>query len=118
MRLVQSITSEQFTPEVVESDVPVVVDFYATWCPPCRALAPILDELAVELAGQVKFVKVNVDEEVMLANRYRINAVPTLLVLHAGRLVDQWAGLQSAPALRERLATIAGRAVEGTVPPK
>lgn len=118
MRLVQPITSDQFTHEVVQSDVPVVVDFFATWCPPCRALAPILDELAVEMAGQVKFVKVNVDEEGMLANRYRINAVPALLVFQAGRLVDQLAGLQSAPALRQRLSAITARVVPGVVQPK
>lgn len=85
-------TAENWQREVEESEVPVLVDFTAAWCPPCRALAPTIDALAVDLAGRVKVVTVDVDAEPALAERYRVQAMPTLLVLDHGRVVEQRIG--------------------------
>ena len=76
MSQVLPVDQQQFSSEVVASDLPVVGDFYADWCPPCRMLAPILDRLASEFAGQIKFVKVNSDAEPELAERYQVTGFP------------------------------------------
>lgn len=106
MSQIPQLTSEQFSREVLLSAQPVVVDFFGTWCPPCRALAPILDTLAGAFVGQVKVVKVNVDEEPELAERYQIRTVPTLLYFAAGRLVDRTVGLLSLSVLRGKLSRL------------
>jgi len=87
--------------EVVEAtDLPVVVDMWAPWCGPCRMVSPELERVARELAGQVKLVKVNVDESPRLQQRFGVQAVPTLLVLRRGKVAAQRAGAAPAPALR------------------
>jgi thioredoxin 1 len=92
MSHVLQITSSQFSSEVLQSQVPVLVDFYATWCPPCRALAPHLDRLATDFADCAKVLKVNVDEEPRLAAQYRIQGVPTLILFSGGQPVRQMTG--------------------------
>jgi thioredoxin 1 len=103
MNNVTEISGENFAMEVLNATTPLLVDFYAPWCGPCKMIAPILDGLAGEFAGRVKIVKVNVDAEPELAERYRITSVPTLLLFHKGRVVESFIGLVSAPTLRSRL---------------
>ncbi len=105
---VQLITQAQFETEVAQSDRPVVVDVYAPWCGPCRRLSPLLDELAGSLTNKVKFVKVNLDEAAALAQRFGVQAVPTLLFFKDGQLLDSLAGLPSREILTARLDSFVG----------
>jgi thioredoxin 1 len=95
-----ALTQENFAGEVLESLTPVLVDFWAEWCGPCKMIAPILDELADEYDGRVKFVKVNIDEQQGLAAEYGIRAIPTLLVFDKGQVADQIVGLRSKRDLK------------------
>ena len=95
-----ALTKENFANEVLQSLTPVLVDFWAEWCGPCKAIAPILDELADEYDGRVKFVKVNIDEQQGLATEYGIRAIPTLLVFDKGQVADQIVGLRSKRDLK------------------
>jgi thioredoxin 1 len=104
---VKRIGPDQFQSEVERAAKPVMVDFYATWCGPCRMLAPRVDELAGRLGGRIKFVKVNVDEAPALAQRFQIEGIPTLLFFKNGRLVDRLVGLPSTDALQTRLESLA-----------
>ncbi|MCL4129925.1 UNVERIFIED_CONTAM: hypothetical protein GTU68_016559 [Idotea baltica] len=103
MSQVLQVDQQQFKTEVLASKVPVVVDFYATWCPPCKALGPILDRLAEEFAGQIKFVKVNSDEEHSLASHYEVTGLPTLVFMDDGENVGQIVGMPQEAAFREQL---------------
>jgi len=100
MSQVIHVDESNFPSVVVESDIPVVLDFYAPWCGPCRRLAPELDKLAVEFAGSVKIVKVNVDENSKLADAYQVRGLPTILFMKDGEVVDHHAGLLSLAQLR------------------
>lgn len=88
-----TLTKYNFTDEVIEADVPVLVDFWATWCGPCRMIAPIIEDLATELYGKVKVGKVNVDEEMELAVKYQVESIPTLLLFKDGKVVNKLIGL-------------------------
>ena len=86
------LTKENFETEVLKSDIPVLVDFWATWCGPCMMLSPVIAELAEELEGKVKVGKVNVDEQNELALQYRVASIPTLLLFKNGELVKTSVG--------------------------
>jgi thioredoxin 1 len=101
--MTQQVNTATFEQQVLKSEVPVLVDFYATWCPPCQALAPRVDELAAELGGRAGVVKVNVDDDGDLASRYRITSVPTLILFDQGEQVGRWVGLQSKATLQAAL---------------
>jgi thioredoxin len=95
-----SLTQENFAAEVLQAASPVLVDFWAEWCGPCKMLAPILDELAAEYDGRVKIAKVNIDEQQSIAADYGIRAVPTLLLFSKGQVADQLVGLRSKRDLK------------------
>ena len=99
------ITDSDFVTEVLESPVPVLVDFWAPWCGPCKMISPIVDQIAVELAGQAKVCKVNVDEDSTqeLCNRFNIRSIPTLMFFRGGELVDTVVGATSKENLVARL---------------
>lgn len=86
------LDSNNFEEEVINSDVPVLVDFWAAWCAPCRMIAPIIDQLADEFDGKAKIAKLNVDEQGELAGRYKVMSIPTLILFKDGEIVDQIMG--------------------------
>jgi len=86
------ITKENFNSEVLKSDVPVLIDFWAPWCGPCRALSPLIDEIAEEANGKFKVGKVNVDEQPELASKFSVMSIPTLVVMKNGELVNKTVG--------------------------
>ena len=98
-KYVSEVTDATFEAEVLKSDVPVVLDFWAEWCPPCRALAPTFEELAERYAGQAKFVKLNVDENQSVPQRFGIKGIPTLVFFDGGREVERIVGASSKAAL-------------------
>ncbi len=102
-----TIDEANFDKEVVKSQQPVLVDFWAEWCGPCKMIAPILDEIAKEKAGAVKVGKVNVDENQSLSMRYNVRAIPTLLFFKDGQLRDQVTGMTSKKDLLNRLESLA-----------
>ncbi len=112
----KQLTERDFAPTVLHADRPVLVDFHATWCGPCRMLAPVLEQLAQEFAGRIRFAKMDVDQAPELAARYQITGVPTLLLFQNGRVVDQIVGLAPLGALRARLARVAGPAPAEAAP--
>ncbi len=98
-----TLTQENFATEVLQSSAPVVVDFWAEWCGPCKMLAPILNELAEDYTGRIKIAKVNIDEHQELASQYGIQSIPTLLVFRQGQVTDQIVGLRSKRELKTKL---------------
>ena len=100
---ITQLSRENWAAEVAGSPIPVLVDFWAEWCGPCRAIAPALQELSVELAGRLKIAKVNVDEQPDLAGEFGIRSIPTLLLFKGGVVQQQLVGAMSKAALKTRL---------------
>ena len=103
-----NINEESFERAVVQSPVPVLVDFWAPWCGPCKMIAPLLDEIARENAGTLRVTKVNVDDNPSLAAKFGVRCVPTLLVFSDGRLKDTVVGVTSKHNLLSKIAALAG----------
>jgi len=97
------ITNDNWQSEVIASDIPVLVDFWAEWCGPCKAIAPVLDEIAGEVAGKMKIAKVNVDENQQIAGQFGIRSIPTLLVFKGGVVEEQMVGAMNKAALTAKL---------------
>jgi thioredoxin len=99
----QPVTDATFAQDVEGSPVPVLVDAWAPWCGPCHMIAPIIDQLAAELAGRVRVVKLNVDDNPRTAARFDLRSIPTLLVLKGGREIDRLVGVQPKQEIARRL---------------
>ncbi len=106
--LISSLTQDNFEKEVLQSATPVLVDFWAEWCGPCKMIAPLLDELADEYDGKVKIGKVNIDEQQALATKYGIRAIPTLLLINKGQVAEQMVGAKSKRDLKASFDRVAG----------
>ena len=105
--LIVTLTQENFAQQVLQSPAPVLVDFWAEWCGPCKMIAPVLDELADEYDGKIKIGKVNIDEHQGLAAEYGVRAIPTLLVFDKGQVAEQMIGAKSKRDLKANLDRIA-----------
>ncbi len=110
------VTDATFPAEVERSTLPVLVDMWAPWCGPCRMIAPILEQLAAEMAGRIRVAKLNVDENPVTAQRFNARSIPTLLVMKDGREVDRIVGAYPKPEIVARLERAIGRT--GTAEPK
>lgn len=106
MSKIVNLTQETFRSEVVESDQPVLVDFWAEWCGPCKRMNPVLEELAEEMEGSAKVAKVNVDEQRMLGAMFQVMSIPALMVFKDGKKVAEFTGVQSKDALKSKLESI------------
>lgn len=100
------ITEENFESEVLNSELPVLIDFWAEWCPPCKMIAPIIEELAVEYEGKVKIAEVNVDVAGELAQKFNVTSIPTLLLFNKGELVKNQVGAIPKPSIEEMFKSL------------
>ncbi len=97
------LTDDNFSNEVLESSTPVLVDFWAPWCGPCRQIAPLIDQLAEEYSGKVKVGKVNIDDNPGVTNEYGIQSIPTLMVFRAGSVAERFVGMPPRSKLTQAL---------------
>ena len=111
MKNIIELTEANFEPEVLQAVIPVVVDFYAPWCGPCKMLAPVLEQLAGEFDGRLKFARANVEETAELAARLEITGVPTLMLFRGGEAVDQGVGFSGVRQLKAWLEKAANTAI-------
>jgi thioredoxin 2 len=100
------VTDATFSAEVERSPLPVLLDMWAPWCGPCQMLAPVIDELAAQMAGRVRFAKLNVDENPATTARFNVRSIPTLLVLKAGQEIDRIVGVQPKSEIARRLERV------------
>ncbi|MBI4375554.1 MAG: thioredoxin [Elusimicrobia bacterium] len=100
------LTDDTFDKDVINSAQPVLVDFWAPWCGPCRMLAPVIEELSKEYSGKIKVAKMNTDEYPNAASRYKISAIPTLLFFKGGKVVEQLVGVHSKAEIKKTLDTL------------
>lgn len=105
--LIVTLTQENFEAEVLKSAKPVLVDFWAEWCGPCKMIAPLLDELASEYDGKVKFGKINTDDQQQLASKYGVSSIPTLLFFKNGQVVNQMVGARGKRDFKAALDSVA-----------
>jgi thioredoxin 1 len=101
---IANLTTDTFKTTIASATTPVLVDFWAPWCGPCKAIAPILEELANELDGKIKIAKVNIDENDAIAVEYGIRAIPTMLLFKNGQVAEQIVGMMPKAALKAKLA--------------
>lgn len=104
-----AVTDASFPAEVEQSPLPVLVDAWAVWCGPCKIIAPVIEELAAEMAGRVRVAKLNVDENPATASRFDLRSIPTLLIFKGGQEVDRLVGVQPKSEIMRRLAQVTNR---------
>lgn len=104
--MAQAITDAQFDAEVLRSDLPVLVDFWAPWCGPCKSMLPIVEELAGEYEGKVKIVKVNVDENSESPGKYQVMSIPTFIIFKKGEAVKTFVGSKSKADFKKELDAV------------
>ncbi len=107
MGKIVELSEESFEPEVLKAELPVLVDFYAPWCGPCKMIAPLLEQLAAEFQGRIKFTKLNVDDAPSLAGNYEVSGVPTLAIFRGGQLADRMVGFRGTNAFKAWLEVAA-----------
>ncbi len=108
MAKAQEVTKDNFSSEVLNSDLPVLVDFWATWCMPCKMMAPVLDELAEEMAGKVKIAKVNTEDgpNQDLAMEYQIQSIPNMKLFKGGKIIGEFIGLRNKETLKGEIESL------------
>ncbi len=104
----QAITDAEFEKEVIKSSVPVLVDFWAPWCGPCKAMIPVVDELSKEYDGKIKVVKMNVDEQNEVAGKFGVMSIPTFIIFKGGEAVKTFVGSKSKEDVKKMLDSVIG----------
>ena len=106
MASVQSVGDDSFEREVLQSSTPVLIDFWAPWCAPCRAIAPVVEELAAEYAGKIKVLKMNVDDNPRTPSRYGVRGIPNLILFHGGQVKEQIVGAVPKSQLVKAISSV------------